>query len=190
MPTPERTTTDEVVAAARGLVEGGGPDALTMQAVAAQVGVRAPSLYKRVRSREHLLGLVVERETRELARVLDDAAHSEPADPARRLVALATALRAHAHAHPRLFGLLVSPLPTAAAPPRDALEAASDAVLRTCAELVGPEHALDAARTVTAWAYGFLTMELSGAFQLGGDPGDAFDFGAQAVARSIATLAG
>ncbi|QAY68843.1 TetR/AcrR family transcriptional regulator [Xylanimonas protaetiae] len=188
MPTPGRTTTDEVVAAARALVEAGGPDALTMQAVAAQVGVRAPSLYKRVRSREHLLGLVVDGATRELAAALDAAAAAEP-DPARRIVALARALRRHAHAHPRLFGLLFAPLPAGAAPPRDALLPASAAVLRACEEMVGPARALDAARTVTAWAYGFLTMELSGAFQLGGDPADAFGFGAEAVARSIATLA-
>jgi len=192
MPAPERTTTEQVVAAARALVEAGGTDALTMQAVAARVGVRAPSLYKRVSSREHLLGLVVDGAVRELAAVLDDAAAREP-DPRRRIVTLADALRQHAHAHPRLFGLLFAP-PSAGTPPpratptRDALEAASDAVVRTCAELVGPDHALDAARTVTAWAYGFLTMELSGAFQLGGDPAGAFGYGAEAVARAVATL--
>lgn len=188
MPAPGRTTEAEIVAAARALVEAGGPDALTMQAVAAQVGVRAPSLYKRVRSREHLLGLVVEGATRDLGAALDAAAAAEP-DPPRRIIALAGALRRHAHAHPRLFGLLFSALPPAAAPPRDALLAASAAVLRTCEEIAGPARALDAARTVTAWAFGFLTMELSGAFQLGGDPAAAFGYGAEAVARSIATMA-
>jgi AcrR family transcriptional regulator len=188
MPAPERTTTEQVLGAARALVEDGGPEALTMQAVAARVGVRAPSLYKRVRSRDHLLGRVVAEATRELAGVLDDAA-AGARDPARRIVALAAALRRHAHAHPRVFALLFAPLPPDAAPPRDTLAAASAAVVQACVELVGPEHALDAARTVTAWAYGFLTMEISGAFQLGGDPAGAFEFGAEAVARSLASLA-
>ena len=58
MPTPERTTLDEIVAAARDLLEDGGPARVTMQAVAQRVGVRAPSLYKRVRDRDALLTLV------------------------------------------------------------------------------------------------------------------------------------
>ncbi|MDF2575814.1 MAG: TetR family transcriptional regulator, partial [Agromyces sp.] len=47
MPTPERTTLAEIVRAGRDQLESGGPDGLTMQAVALRVGVRAPSLYKR-----------------------------------------------------------------------------------------------------------------------------------------------
>jgi hypothetical protein len=70
------------------------------------------------------------------------------------------------------------------------LAASSAAVLRASEELAGHQHALDAARTVTAWAFGFLTMELAGAFQLGGDPDTAFEFGADAVARAVAQSAG
>ncbi len=58
MPTPERTSLEEIVEAAARLLEEGGPGAVTMQAVAQAVGVKAPSLYKRVRDREALLGLV------------------------------------------------------------------------------------------------------------------------------------
>ena len=184
MPAPERTTIERVVVAASGLVEAVGHEALTMQAVADRVGVRAPSLYKRVRSREHLLGLVVDQATRDLAQTLDDAAAAEP-DPQRRLVAIATALRGFAHVHPRLFFTLMAPLPPAARASREALERSSAALLAACTALVGPDRALDAARTVTAWAFGFLTMELTGAFQLGGQPDEAFAFGAKAIARSI-----
>ncbi len=49
MPTPERTSLAEIVTQAARLLESGGPAAVTMQAVAAAVGVKAPSLYKRVR---------------------------------------------------------------------------------------------------------------------------------------------
>ena len=100
MPTPERTSVEEIVAAGREILEASGPQGLTMQAVAARVGVRAPSLYKRVRDREALL------------------------------TAVATASI-------------------------DALTA----------------------RLVTAWATGFLQMELSGAFRLGGDVDRAFEYG-------------
>ena len=54
MPTPERTSYAEIVAAGRDILEESGPTGLTMQSVAQRVGVRAPSLYKRVRDRDAL----------------------------------------------------------------------------------------------------------------------------------------
>jgi hypothetical protein len=51
--------------------------------------------------------------------------------------------------------------------------------------LVGDEHALDAARLFTAWATGFLHMELAGAFRLGGDVDDAFDYGLRRIIAGL-----
>lgn len=186
MPAPNRTTNDEIVAAARHLVEDGGQDALTMQAVAAAVGVRAPSLYKRVQSREQLLGLVVSEAATDVAVLLEGVEKEGEEEPRAQLVAQACALRGFAHRHPHLFGLLFGPLPDAARPPRELLARASAPVVRAAEKLAGVEHALEAARTVTAWAFGFLTMELAGAFQLGGEPDAAFAFGADAVAGAVA----
>ena len=59
MPTPARTDRDAIVTAACALLEEGGADAVTMQAVAERVGVRSPSLYKHVAGRRALLDLVV-----------------------------------------------------------------------------------------------------------------------------------
>jgi hypothetical protein len=59
-------------------------------------------------------------------------------------------------------------------------------VLRVAAELAGPEHALEAARTVTAWANGFISMELAGAFNLGGDVDRAFEFGISCLTGALA----
>ncbi|MGA0568696.1 TetR/AcrR family transcriptional regulator [Rathayibacter sp. KR2-224] len=185
MPAPTRTTNAEILAAALRLVEEGGPDALTMKAVASGVGVQPPSLYKRVQSREHLLGLVVEQVANQVAAVLDDALSAAGPDPVQGLVALARALRGFAGEHPRLFGVLFAQVPEAARPSQEALARASSAVLTAAERLAGPDRALDAARTVTAWAYGYLTMEFAGAFQLGGSPSDAFEFGAVAIARSL-----
>ncbi|QEO13323.1 TetR/AcrR family transcriptional regulator [Agromyces intestinalis] len=189
MPTPERTSLDRMVRAGRALVDDGGVDALTMQAVAARVGVRAPSLYKRVRNREHLVGLVVDDVAHELTQRLaaaSAAVRGEPeaveGDPSARLSTLARALREWATANPAAFGLLFIE------PERDlgseaALRDASRAVVDVAEAIVGPDDALPFARTVTAWASGFLAMELGGRFRLGPGVDEAYEYGIGVLAR-------
>ena len=60
------------------------------------------------------------------------------------------------------------------------------AVRRVAGRLAGPEHELPAARMVVAWANGFVTMELAGAFQLGGDVDEAWEFGLDGLVRALA----
>src|SRR6478752_5049492 len=86
MPTPDRTSLDEIVAAGRELIETGGAARLTMQAVADRVGVRAPSLYKRVKDRDALADRL-------------DASDGT-------LAGLARAYRTFAQRHPEGFRLL------------------------------------------------------------------------------------
>ncbi|MEU4422244.1 TetR-like C-terminal domain-containing protein [Actinoplanes sp. NPDC024001] len=181
MPTPERTSLDEIVQAGRDILESAGVAGLTMQAVADRVGVRAPSLYKRVRSRDDLLRLVVEATVRDLGAQLNATATG--GDPRRDLAELARAFRAFAHAHPLGCQLIFAP--KAAGASLDALAATAAPVLRATTLLAGEQHALQAARTVTAWAYGFISMELAGAFQLGGDVEDAYEFGIAHIAGAL-----
>ncbi len=156
-----------------------------MQAVADRVGVRAPSLYKRVRNRDELVSRVAEATIRELDERLDAAAAGEP-DARSALVALARAVRAFAHERPVAFGLVFAPGGSLTLDDPAALERASASVLRVAAALVGDDDALDAARTVTAWMTGFVGMELSGAFRLGGDVDRAFEFGIVRLADALA----
>ena len=67
----------------------------------------------------------------------------------------------------------------------DALERSAAPLIRAAAALVGEDDALDAARLVTAWATGFLQMELSGAFRLGGDVDAAFDYATARIVRAL-----
>ncbi|MDR7183054.1 MULTISPECIES: WHG domain-containing protein [Microbacterium] len=172
MPTPERTSYAEIVAAGRDILEESGPTGLTMQSVAQRVGVRAPSLYKRVRDRDALLEAVA------AATVDDLTGRLEASD--RSLEGLARAYRALAHERPEGFRLMF-----AAAAPQELLDRAGLTIVDSAAAVTGEDHALDAARLVTAWATGFIHMELAGAFRLGGDVDGAFDYGLAALRRGL-----
>ncbi|WP_374975254.1 TetR/AcrR family transcriptional regulator [Microbacterium trichothecenolyticum] len=172
MPTPERTSYAEIVSAGRDVLEESGPAGLTMQSVAQRVGVRAPSLYKRVRDRDALIRAVA------AATVGDLTERLEASD--RSLEDLARAYRALAHERPEGFRLMF-----AAAAPQELLDRAGMTIVDSAAAIAGQERALDAARLVTAWATGFIHMELAGAFRLGGDVDGAFEYGLAALRRGL-----
>lgn len=172
----------DIVQAGRALVEEVGLDGLTMQAVAVAVGVRAPSLYKHVPSRGDLIRLIAEAVLKDLGAHLEAALDG---DPVKDLSAVARAFRDFAHHNPEAYRTVFAQLPEGWAPDQAAFLGASRAVLQTAESLVGEEHALDAARLVTAWAHGFLTMELSGAFRIDGDIDQAFEFGLDRLTRSL-----
>jgi AcrR family transcriptional regulator len=178
MPTPDRTSLDAIILAARDLLETAGLAGVTMQAVAERVGVRAPSLYKRVPGRDDLIRLVAEGTLRALTERLDGEIDARE---------LADSLRAFGKERPAAFQLVMSPgagIPVAA-PGFGA--AASGPILRAATELAGEHRALEAARTLTAWATGFISMELNGAFNLGGDIDDAWDFGITTIVHALSS---
>ena len=186
MPAHSQTSTAAIVAAGRRLLEERGMDELTMHDVADAVGVRAPSLYKRVRGRSDLVRLILEDAADELTSALDAAASR--GDPAADVRAMAAAYRSFAHSNPVTYALMFAPQPMPGATARSARSSAT--FLRVVAELAGPAHALPAARTIVAWAHGFITMELAGAFRLGGDVGQAWDFGLDRVLAAVRRIDG
>jgi WHG domain-containing protein len=100
------------------------------------------------------------------------------------LAELARELRRFAHARPGGHRLVFGPTGPGMS---DAVAHAVAPLLRVVTELAGPAEALEAARLVTAWANGFVSMELGGAFNLGGDVDEAYEYG---IARLTDALAG
>lgn len=172
MPTPDRTSLAAIVDAGRGILESSGPSKLTMQAVAERVGVRAPSLYKRVRDRDALLALVAAATADDLAARLDASDGS--------LTALAHVYRVFAQQHPEGFRLMFTVDGAA-----ESMARASVSILRATRDIVGADAALDAARLVTAWATGFVNMELSGSFRFDGDLDRAFEYGLEKLTAGL-----
>jgi AcrR family transcriptional regulator len=170
MPALPKTSDDKVVRAARKLLERQGE--LSMQAVAEQVGVRAPSLYKRFPDREALLNAVGEDAAGELAALIAEA--DKTFSPQAALTAMAHAYRQFALRSPRSYALLFAPNSALSV---EARAAAVAPLMRRLDLLVGQRQTLSAARLVTAWLHGFVSMELAGAFRLGGHIDEAFDYG-------------
>jgi AcrR family transcriptional regulator len=178
MPTPDRTSLDAIVAAAAELLESEGLPGLTMNAVAQRVGVRPPSLYKRVEGRDRLIQLVAEGALAELAVRLSAETSA---------VGMMNLFRDFGRERPAAFQLVMGPgAGTPAAHPEFGA-AATAPILRVTAQLAGEEHALEAARTLTAWVVGFLSMELNGRFMLEGDVQQAWEFGLRTVVRAISS---
>jgi AcrR family transcriptional regulator len=185
-PAVARTTNGAIVAAGRALLEEGGLDAVTMVTVAAKVGVKPPSLYKHFRDRAALLAAMAADGAKELGAVLADADARAGRTPTERLASLAAGYRDFARRSPRTAAMLFANFGPELQAPLDAASVAARPVLDVAADLAGSDAALPAARVLTAFAYGFTSMETAGAFRFGGDVDEAFRTGVAALARGLA----
>ncbi len=183
MPARPKTSQAEIVAAARRLVERRGREGFSMADVAAAVGVRAPSLYLRFADRASLLAAVERGLWGELERALRRAGTSS--DPAHALAAQARAYRRFARAHPRGYALMLDPAAERSEEGRRARSAALAPAFPFFVALVGERDALAAARVLTPFLHGFVSMELAGAFRLGPGVDRAFERGVAVIVAGL-----
>jgi AcrR family transcriptional regulator len=181
-PAPARTSTDAIVVAARSILESGGLDSVTMRSVAEAVGVKGPSLYKRLPDRAALLRAIADDVVGDLSRTMSRA--TDTSDPRADLRAAAVAYRTFVRANPHGYRLLFTDLADAN-PDASSLAALGAPVVDAMTHLVDPSDALEGARTFVAWAHGFVSMELAGAFRLGGDLDAAYAFGIEAILDGV-----
>lgn len=177
---PDRSPrVSEAVAVAREILEREGPEGLTMRRLAEAMGIRAPSLYKHVESKEELEALLIVDIFREIGGVFHDAVAraSKGGSKKKALTELGRAYRRWALAHPHLYRLMTGgPLPRERLP--EGLEAwAGEPVV------IAVQGDPDRARAAWAFAHGMTILELDGRF-----PADA-DLGA-AWASGITSLGG
>lgn len=182
-PAPARTSNEAIVAAARRILETDGLESVSMRAVADAVGVRGPSLYKRVPDRAALLRVVADGVIRDLERTMSLSLAT--GDPRADLHAALHAYRGFVRSNPSGYRLLFADLPATAVPDPERIAALGGPIVAAMAALVGEEHSLLAARTIVAWAHGFVTMELAGAFRLEGDLDAAYAFGIAALLDGV-----
>ncbi len=183
MPSPPKTSDDAIIAAARKLVRRHGRDGFSLAHVAAAVGIKAPSLYGRFADRSALVAAVELSLWRELGQALSRAPRRT--DPVAALSELARAYRAFAKANPREYALLFDARAEHSVKATEARTASMAPALPTFVALVGESAALAAARVLTPFLHGFVTMELAGAFRLGGGIDAAFEHGVATILEGL-----
>lgn len=153
----------QVVDAAVAIADIDGLEAVTLARLAAELGVRAPSLYNHVDGRDGLLRGIALRGLRELTDALRDAAVGRAGADA--LAAIARAYRGFAHQHPGLYAAtVVAPAPDN--PEHLALAGETlDVVLAVLRawDLDG-DGEVHAARTIRSALHGFVVLEAAGGF--------------------------
>ncbi|QJR37691.1 TetR/AcrR family transcriptional regulator [Gemmatimonas groenlandica] len=183
MPAIAKTSADEIAIVAGTLLEQGGIDAVSMHAIARALGIRAPSLYKHFPDRSALLEHLALVAFTALGERIALAASAEDA-----FGAMAIAYRTFAHESPQHYQHMMSAQTSQLASIDHVRAQAAAPVLAYLAPIVGRARALTVARLLTAYLHGYVTMELTGAFRLGGDPAADFAEGL-ALLRTVVVSA-
>jgi AcrR family transcriptional regulator len=128
-------TLREIRVIALRLLRDGGPSALSLRAIAREMGMTAAALYSYYDTRDDLITALIREVYAELAAALEGALAAAPAgDPSRRLLAVATTYRDWALEHPAEFQLVYgAPIPGYHAPSGGAAAAEAH---RACTVLV------------------------------------------------------
>jgi AcrR family transcriptional regulator len=124
-------TTAEIKDVALALMASGGPDAITLRAIAREMGMTANAIYGYFATRDDLVTALINDVYTDLADAVDSAREATPAtDPAARIEAWANAFRTWALANPQGFRLIYGdPVPGYQAPEGGP---APGAALRVC----------------------------------------------------------
>jgi AcrR family transcriptional regulator len=173
---------DDVKAVALDQLAEGGPSALSVNAIAKQLGVSGPALYRYFANRDDLLAELVIDAYHDFAAALAAATDRDLA-PAQRLRALADAWRGFARAQPHRYRLLFAPPVPGYDAHSEPLVAASTRVMAVGLDVYGadphdePERADPEvfARVLSGWSrlHGFVGLELGGNFRSMGVDADA-----------------
>jgi len=140
-----------------------------MRELARRLGVRAPSLYLYVESREDLLLRLIESGVAKLG--AGQAAAFGAALPIRqRFHEGGRAYTSFANENPHLFPLIFGPCPDERRMDPDDAAAASRPLLDAIAEIVAPGDVLDVSQAFWSLVHGYATLALNGQFVMGGNP--------------------
>ncbi len=162
---------NEIVRAARRLLDEEGPDGLTMRGLGDRLGIKAPSIYKHLPDKRSLETALISDGFEEMAVRFAEATDGAD-DPLR---ALAFEYRSFARRQPHLYRLMTQrELDRARLEPGVEAAAAQPLV-----DAVGGDE--DLARAAFAFVHGMAVLELDNRFPPGADIDAAWDRGVEAL---------
>ena len=160
---PTRLSRDSIVNAALTFLDREGWDALTINALANQLGTKGPSLYNHVNSLEDLRRTVRMRVVGDIIDMLNNVAQGRTRDDA--VIAMASAYRSYAHHHPGRYSAFTR-MPLGGDDPEftGATRAAAEPVISVLQSYgLEGEGAFYAALEFWSAMHGFVLLEMTGA---------------------------
>ena len=160
---PSRLSRDSIVNAALTFLDREGWDALTINALATQLGTKGPSLYNHVDSLEDLRRTVRMRVVGDIIEMLNTVGEGRTRDDA--VMVLASAYRSYAHHHPGRYSAFTR-MPLDGDDPEftDATRAAAAPVIAVLASYgLDGEDAFYVALEFWSAMHGFVLLEMTGA---------------------------
>jgi AcrR family transcriptional regulator len=160
---PTRLSRDSIVNAALTFLDREGWDALTINALATQLGTKGPSLYNHVNSLEDLRRTVRMRVVGDIIDMLNNVAQGRTRDDA--VIAMASAYRSYAHHHPGRYSAFTR-MPLGGDDPEftGATRAAAEPVISVLQSYgLEGEGAFYAALEFWSAMHGFVLLEMTGA---------------------------
>ena len=159
---PAKLSRDSIVNAALTFLDRDGWDALTINALATQLGTKGPSLYNHVDSLEDLRRTVRMRVVGDIIDMLNTVGQGRTRDDA--VMAMASSYRSYAHHHPGRYSAFTR-MPLGGDDPEftDATRAAAGPVIAVLASYgLGGEDAFHAALEFWSALHGFVLLEMTG----------------------------
>lgn len=162
-PRTKRLDQAAVVAAAGRLADAEGLEAATLSRIAAELGVRPPSLYNHVESHAALLRALALESVEDFGDAIGDAAMGKArADGIR---AIAVAFRGYATEHPGRYAATVrAPAPDDAEAQAVALRAIAPFIAVLAGWGIEGDQAIHLVRVLRSALHGFVILELGGGF--------------------------
>ncbi|MDT5247226.1 MAG: hypothetical protein QOD36_4602 [Mycobacterium sp.] len=160
---PTRLSRDSIVNAALTFLDREGWDALTINALATQLGTKGPSLYNHVDSLEDLRRTVRMRVVGDIIEMLNTVGQGRTKDDA--VTAMASAYRSYAHHHPGRYSAFTR-MPLGGDDPEftEATRAAAAPVISVLASYgLDGNNAFYAALEFWSAMHGFVLLEMTGA---------------------------
>ncbi len=172
---------NQIVAAARRVVDTEGADALTMRRIGHELGIKAPSLYKHLPSRDAVIAQLVDEGLFDSGDLMHAAVSAPAADAVGGPVtSLLRAYRSFGRDHPHLYRLVT----TGNLPRSELTPGLEDWAGEPFYRATGQPYR---AQALWAFAHGTLVLEIDGRFLPGSDLDQTWQEGARAFARGKAS---